>query len=245
MLSRLAKKDRKGFLAEALRYVIASDNHERGKAKTLWSDGQNTVSVMVGDILSMAFNKKFNKGKKIIVVPVNDAFDFQIDDPDVYKPKVSVKTIHGKFVDRMWKRGISPMEIRKNVLKSLGGQGLAARERYPIGTIAVYSMDDDNDSFFFLLALSEFDENNRAHASKEDIVTAIDRLIDFYDKQGQGYPIYIPLLGTGMSRAGLTRIESYDLLKRALLSARGKIQGQINIVIYTKDQETTLKKEEE
>ena len=63
------------------------------------------------------------------------------------------------------------------------------------------------------------------------IKKAIGGLIDYYDSKGQGYEIYIPLMGTGLSRAFLSNQESYDLIKNALLSSKEKLQGKIHIVI--------------
>ena len=55
---------------------------------------------------------------------------------------------------------------------------------------------------FILLALSEFDENNKAQSSKDEVIKSLRSLLEFYDVNGQGYQMYITLMGTGRSRAG-------------------------------------------
>ena len=78
-----------------------------------------------------------------------------------------------------------------------------------------------------------FDENNRAVSCPQYIEEAIDKLLNFYDINGQGYELYIPLLGTGRSRAGLTYQEAFDLLSRKLINKSSTVHGKIIIVIST------------
>lgn len=58
-------------------------------------------------------------------------------------------------------------------------------------------------------------------------------MLEFYDCKGQGYELYLPLVGTGRSRAGLSYQESYNLIKKVLLENEGQIQGHITIVVQT------------
>lgn len=56
-------------------------------------------------------------------------------------------------------------------------------------------------------------------------------LLRLYNEHGQGYPLYLPLIGTGRSRAGLDFQESYDLIITVLEENIDYIQGEITIVI--------------
>ncbi len=82
-----------------------------------------------------------------------------------------------------------------------------------------------------MLAISKFSAKNKAQSSKKDILIAISKLLEYYDDKGQGYDLYIPLMGTGMSRAYLSYQESYDIIKNTLLNNHNKLQGKINIII--------------
>ncbi|MDE6662497.1 MAG: hypothetical protein K2K46_04050, partial [Lachnospiraceae bacterium] len=104
---------------------------------------------------------------------------------------------------------------------------------YENGTIVI--VDGKNDVTFFLLAISEFDENNRGQSSKEDIINCVKKLLEFYDVNGQGYEMYLTLMGTGRSRAGLSHEESLQTIKSVLSLYSQKIHGIINIVVYSKD----------
>ena len=101
--------------------------------------------------------------------------------------------------------------------------------RYPLGTIATIENDS---TIFYLMAISEFDENNNALSTKDEIIHCIDELSTFYDRCGDGYDLYIPLMGTGKSRAALSLQESYDIIVDSYKNNRERIQGNIYIVIH-------------
>ena len=88
------------------------------------------------------------------------------------------------------------------------------RKCFENGTIVV--VEGKNNIEFFLLALSEFDENNKAQASKEEVIKCLKKAMEFYDINGQGYQMYITLMGTGRSRAGLTHYDSLQITKSVL-----------------------------
>ena len=68
-------------------------------------------------------------------------------------------------------------------------------------------------------------------------------LIKYYDKFGQGAPMYIPLMGTKKSRADITHEQSLRLIKSCILN-RNKIIGDFNIVVYNGDKDkVTIYKE--
>ena len=52
----------------------------------------------------------------------------------------------------------------------------------------------------------------------------------YYDRCGQGDPMAIPLLGTGMSRAYLSYQDSFDLIRETILANKQLIQGKVFIV---------------
>ena len=88
---------------------------------------------------------------------------------------------------------------------------------------------------YYLLALSEFDENLNAQCSKENFVSCIQSLISFYDRNGQGNPIYLPLMGTGLSRVNLSQEESLSIIVNMLKLNRDKIHGEVSVVVFSKE----------
>jgi len=73
---------------------------------------------------------------------------------------------------------------------------------------------------------------------------SIIKMISYYDQKGQGYDLYLPLIGTGMSRANLSYQESYDLIISILLDNKNRISGNINIVIQPDVMKTLNVREE-
>lgn len=107
-------------------------------------------------------------------------------------------------------------------------QGVGSKtDKYSIGTTVVIQ---EKNTIYYLLAVSDFDNRNVARSSKELVKEAVARLLDYYDELGLGYEIYIPLLGTGKSRAYLTPKESMQMIRDTFLEHQEKINGHVYIV---------------
>ena len=125
-------------------------------------------------------------------------------------------------------KGINPIKTLSNTEKSRG-----KIKCYENGTIVV--LEGQNGITYFLMALSEFDENNKAQSSKESIVECLKKLLDFYDGNGQGFEIFITLMGTGLSRSGMSHEEALQTIKSVFQLYSDSIHGEFNIIIYHKD----------
>ena len=219
------------------------------RKRLLWTTGDGRVTVCYSDIMKLSFPKK-KTVKKIVVIPVNTCFDTIVDENiSLYdKPLVSPTTVHGLWIKNMVKHGfnINDIDIAIDKSISLGGinpvKELSRQEKkrgklkcYENGTIAV--VEGKNNVEFYLLALSEFDENNKAQSSKDEVIKSLRSLLEFYDVNGQGYQMYITLMGTGRSRAGLTHHDSLQTITSLFSLYSEKIHGDINIVIYKKDRD--------
>lgn len=215
----------------------------------VWSVGDGKINICYADIMKFAFLKK-SRRKKIIVIPVNTSFDTIVDEEISLcdKPLVSPTTIHGRWIKSMVRHGFKIEDIDSAIDKYIELRNiqplkiLSTQEKrrgklkcFENGTTVI--MKGKNNIEFFLVALSEFDENNRAQTSKEEVFEFVKKLVDIYDSKGQGYEMYIPLVGTGRSRAGLTHTDSLHILKSILTLNGDKIHGTINVVIYPKDRD--------
>lgn len=60
-------------------------------------------------------------------------------------------------------------------------------------------------------------------------------LIDEYDATGQGLDLYLPLMGTGFPRAGLSHQESYELTVRTLTERRNDIHRRATLIVCPDD----------
>ena len=215
------------------------------KTKTIVNESTRTITLRYGDLWNFAFSKK-DKQKRIVVVNVNTTFDTIVDSADVDKPLVSEKTIHGQWIKQMEKHGIGRDVIDSEIEKSLNSQKIipqriitykkrGKQNSYPKGTIARYTYKD---TVFYLIALSEFDENNNAHNSIEELRITIEKLIDYIDKYGQALDVYVPLMGTGKSRTyGINDRIALELIKFELFMHKDKLHGNINVIIYEGDKD--------
>ena len=219
------------------------------RKRLLWTTGDGRVTVCYSDIMKLSFPKK-KTVKKIVVIPVNTCFDTIVDENiSLYdKPLVSPTTVHGLWIKNMVKHGFNINDIDIAIDKSISLRGinpvkeLSRQEKkrgklkcYENGTIAV--VEGKTNVEFYLLALSEFDENNKAQSSKDEVIKSLRSLLEFYDVNGQGYQMYITLMGTGRSRAGLTHHDSLQTITSLFSLYSEKIHGDINIVIYKKDRD--------
>ena len=230
--------DNKSFFARMFVEAVKVSNVILREEKKLWSSGDNSLSIIPGDIIKIAFESKKTE-KKIVVIPVNTAFDTYLStnsEVDLF-PLVSEKTIHGKWLKNMLKlierdelderiKNYLSKALLQPVGKSEGSGGNT--DKYPIGTTVIIQQED---TISYLLAISDFNSKNKAQSSKECIEKAVDKLLEYYDDLGLGYDLYVPLLGTGKSRAYLTPKESFELLRDSFLSKKHMINGKVGIVV--------------
>ena len=69
------------------------------------------------------------------------------------------------------------------------------------------------------------------------MVDTITRLVDFYDVHGQGYEMFVPLMGTGMSRTGISAQDSLKILSSVFDIHSDRLYGDVTIVVYEKDRD--------
>ena len=206
------------------------------------------VKVKYGDLWKEPFLKKRSE-KSIVVINVNTTFDVIVDEnvADVQKPLVSPTSMHGQLIKKLKENGIEPEVLLKAIKENLQGQSISPvrsiarsikprgeQDCYEKGTIAVYEFGN---TFFYLLAFSEFDENNNAQNSKDEMVRTVTTLIDYYNKHGQGYKMFVPLMGVGLSRTGIGEKDSLKILSSLFDIYNDKLKGEVTIVVYKKDRD--------
>lgn len=216
------------------------------QTETIWERGQAKLCVKYGDILSFGQKRKFfrcSTRSKLIVIPVNSHFDTIVEDSTVPNPLVSVKTIHGKWLKLYeTEKNTTPIEIQNAIYAFLDAKNIryqddnnrrGSQRKYPTGTCAI--MNGTNNVNYVLWALSDFNQANVAHATKESVISSLVSLLDFINTQSQGNECYIPLVGTGLSRVSLSHKESLHTILSTIDLYREKLVGTVNIVIYKGD----------
>lgn len=220
------------FLAAIFIEALKADNRIDSRV-VIWSRGPYSLGLVPGNLLDFGFSNR-SKRKAIVVVPVNTSFETHVTRKYEQSPTqvVADSTIHGQWLTRMEKTGqvdglrnriFDDLEARYGAWQAQG-EGLRS---YPIGSIAVI---ETKRAVFCLLAISTFDERNRAMSSSEDIRRTVIDLLRFYDSEGQGLDMYLPLLGTGRSRAGLGYQDSLSLIVGTCMNNKSCLLGRVTIV---------------
>lgn len=211
------------------------------KSRNLWRRGGRSIHVRYLDLIKIAFRKD-NSGKKLIVIPVNTSFDTIVDDdPNQKAPLVSPTSLHGQWIRQMNRHGVSVEELDKRIENYLREncsddityvkrpQGRGNEFSYPYGTIVAMG---EGDVVFLLLAISKFNDRNVAESDRTQLRTCLEKLIKFYHDKGQGFDLYIPLMGTTLCGADLSYTEALEMITSALRLYHDKLRGRVNVVIY-------------
>ena len=199
------------------------------------------VYVQYGDVFSPKVVGKKYKGKRKIVIDVNRCFDTIVDDH-----LVSHNSLHGKLFQRFYDEGKFDEEsLNKTIQDSLAGKPYQLLttavkpkgnlRKYEAGTVAELEIDDQVS--YYLLGISTFDENLNAQTIMPDFVNSVQRLIEFCNQRAQGYPVVLPLLGSGLSRTGLELSEILHYLVSAFAINRNIINCDVHIVVWDKQKD--------
>lgn len=221
-----------------------AEKDDESATKKLWSRGSGAIFTCYGDLFAIASHD--TEYKKFVVIPVNTTFDTIVEDAGIQQqaPLVSPNTLHGMWIRNHSNYGLTLDDIQAQIEHSLQGEEFVrtiSREQkprgncreYDIGTIA--AVEGTHNTIFLLAALSAFDEKNRAYAGEDDIITVIKNIVHYCDTYGQQAPVYLPVMGTGLSRTHLTKEQAFRIILNALKSCEDEVNEKYTIVIYSDD----------
>jgi|GEM_PF-1079666 len=217
-----------------LKAVEVNNKIEANTGTVLWQNGVDSLNYTQGDLFSYGFDNR-KRARSIVVIPVETTFETKISwmkEAELY-PLVSANTIHGQWLHR-WEQSGNDMQLladqirgRLKAYRIAGDFDTDGQYKVPIGTVVEI---DSKNARYFLLPIAEFDSENRAHSNCGQIQKAINNLMVYYDRCGQGDLLAIPLLGTGMSRAGLSYQASFNLIQSTILAHKHLVQGKVLII---------------
>lgn len=104
---------------------------------------------------------------------------------------------------------------------------------YPVGTVAV--LHGQGATRYYCVAYTSMDEHNRAKGTIRGILDSLDEVWDAVDRNNNGDPICVPLLGQGQSRVPeltaevAVRLIAFSFLLRA---RRGRFSRELRIVVH-------------
>lgn len=198
------------------------------KKKILLRISENfKLTVEEGDLLQK---------KGIIVIPVNNYFDTHLGD-GIINPK----SIHGQFISQLFEGRIGVLDNLINI--SLSDQNVISTgsvtrkngksNRYPLGTCADVL---DGGNCYVLVVTTEFDNDNVAQLPCNKLSVVVDGLFNHLKIIAENKPIYMPVIGSGLSRLNrrLERILFYLIDYYDFSLSDKRLLGGVHIVILSK-----------
>lgn len=207
------------------------------KKKRIIGDINKGVVICYGDVLRLGFPRK--EQKRIVVIPVNRCFDLSCEGN-----LISRRSIHGQWIEKYINNEKERRELSQRIQKDLDERGATYDtlqsgdkcdgnlRRYQAGTVV--EVKGKNGIIFYLLALSAFDKELRAHCSEMEFYETMQGLLEYYDIHGMGEDLYCPVMGDHIVRP--TR-DTHDIISLMLSVFRfnsKKIHGNIHLVVYDK-----------
>ena len=164
------------------------------------------------------------------VIPVNEFFDSALGE------HVSPNTLHGQFITRVFGGQAHRFNADVDKLLPAGVAEPVGREsgrdrRFPLGTSVQVSYNAER---YLLLALARTDITTRkAHASVQDMWSALDGLWAAARTHSNGDSIVLPLIGSGQSGVGLAPQLLLHLIAMSAIAEtkRQRIAKEIVVVI--------------
>lgn len=202
------------------------------------------IYVQYGDIFSPNEVRSPNQRRNVII-PVNRCFDTIIDDD-----LVSSRTLHGIAFRKLYSSGKynedslnTALYTDLNIRQGLVPEDISNNEkrrgnlkRYSLGTVA--EIVGESDCTYFFIALSTFDYNLSAHATQEEYVLTMQRMIEYCYSRSQGFPVVMPLIGAGQSRIGNNEREILEYIIGLFKMNKDLIMSDIHIVVRNSGKDT-------
>nr|WP_081106401.1 MULTISPECIES: macro domain-containing protein [Streptococcus] len=199
------------------------------------------VSGTYGNILDYIGASKVN-----LIIPVNSCFDTKIDDS-----VISTNSLHGKVIKFLYDNNlVSQIELDKKIKRSLreqnissvnigndvkkGGKSVGNYNRYPIGSTAFVDIGDVR---YHFIALSIIENNKNAITSDQDYLIVLNAIVDNCFRNSNGNPIYIPLVGSGLSKLNYNHQQQLEFMVKYFMLRRTKLISDVEIVIRKEDRD--------
>lgn len=173
--------------------------------------------------------------RRNIIIPVNRCFDTVVDNH-----LVSERTLHGIAFKKLYAVGRYTEESLNSTIQQLLSfkeyenieeidKPAGNRKRYPVGTVV--DLPGNGEEHFLLWALSTFDRDLKAHTSMQEYALAVQKLVEACNTESEGFPIVLPLVGTGLSRTKKDQQDVISYLLNAFRLNRSEINCDIHIVV--------------
>lgn len=178
------------------------------------------VKILFGDLF---------KQKGVIVIGVNEFFDSSLGKP------VSPNSLHGYFIQKILggKQSLFDSAVESELVGTpfeTIDRAEGKNKRYSIGTTVKIDFAEKN---YLLFALSKTNERFEAYSTPSIILEALNGLMNKARSECNGDILVLPLVGTGLSRSGISPKYIIELILIAILNStkEGEVSNEINIIL--------------
>ena len=210
-------------------YALIANRPRRSFSSRL-SSPDVEIEVKIGDL----FDEKSH-----LVIGFNDVFDTEIGDI------IKSSSIQGQFLRKIYQNDCNKLDyeinqelkIHDNQRKYESNKTQGKNWRYPIGTTITLGSEKRR---YFFVAYGYMSNNLVIQSKPGDILESLNKLWDEVRNKCHGDPVAIPLIGTDLSRSGLSRKESIKLIITSFILASKKtyITKKLTVIIHPKDLES-------
>lgn len=178
--------------------------------------------VEIGDLLT-------TEHEALKIIPANEYFDTVVDDVIIAR-----NTLHGQFIEKFYKNHIRSLDkIISGKLSNIPGAPNPSRPtgkktKYPLGTLI------ELDNNYAMLAFSKFDDDNRAHLSREEFFACLLSMWENLNVLYANRKVFIPIMGAGILRFNGGSLDRQDVLEYMIYSLKlssCSFNGEIKILL--------------
>ena len=182
------------------------------------------------------------EAKGVKIIPVNEYFDTHLGDGIINK-----NSLHGQFLS-LYEGRIN--ELRKEIdnqlerieaLPTTRNRTLVPNlpnKRYPLGT---YVRIVDGEQYYILVAITRFNEYEHVDVSTEEFPEVVRKMFNGIEQLHDGKPVYLPLVGSGISGYELTNMQIINtIVQAAQMANRLCITNGLNLYIYSDEQMNSI-----
>lgn len=211
------------FLVFILSFILACLKEKNKISISISISKKHNVEIFYKDILNE---------DGVIIIPVNEYFDTIVDDEII-----SPNSLHGKFINKYYGNNKNELDLKideslRGVISETNKYRVKGKKRkYPLGTICKIN---SGSNIFYLVALTHFNENNRAYVSYVEYKKVVLDILEYIKEHSQGKKVSIPLIGDG--RAALTSFTQEELLDNLCFNIKTteglSVEGGLNIILF-------------
>lgn len=205
------------------------------------------IDIKINDDLNVQIKQKdillSDIERGIVIIPVNNYFDTQVDNL-----VVSSRKLHGKFV-KYFQEHYKNIDLEAAIQKALEADGIKSSGRhngnrkhlaegtkldqYPLGTVIRIKVSDDK--FFFLVVASEFDEENHVVPQLENNPIMLINLFKKINQWNNDLPVYLPLIKGAQMGQGNSLQDHLEVLLKCLSIVHPYVTEGGTTICITKD----------